>query len=478
MILIINSAGLNTEQYRIIKHSKELPLGSAIIVGGLRQSGYRVAHRDLRNMVSPYLAKQLELDDFRQYLDKDLKTPLMREYLTRSLDSLPDLNEVKLIGISVFSHINYYYALALSKEIHQHFPKIPICLGGAFITLKDIEIQPYIRFLVKGNGTGPIRHLASHFVHGTPLNLNLSGLRYLENDRMAGFGICQEEADVEEIPDFSDLNLEKYLFDSSKPGKKYLKVPYRTSIGCPRMCTFCTTRLVDPVLRFKSPEKVVSEIKQLGGLYENVLLRFTDAAINNSSQYIGRIMDILIGENYRFSWRAFAKIHDMSRELLEKFARTGCNSLVWGIESASPRLIKLFNKGFEIEAAEDLIKYASFLGIKSVLYLIVNAPGEELADLDLYELFIRRMGVDKNISFDIFDFLLEEGSLFHSYPEKYGIEILGRNQKDDFTVRENIQWKEISLSREEFERKQQRHLERKLELMKIRHEVLDSMETR
>lgn len=464
MILIINSAGIYDESNKIAKYARELPNSSAVIVGGLRKQGYPVVHKDLRNLVSPFLPQQLAANDFFEFLKSGRKTPLMEDYLSHSLEVLPNLEDVKLIGISVFSHVNYLYTLALAKEINQRFPQIPICLGGPFVTIRELEIEPYIRFVIKGNGTGPIRHLAAHFLNNSPLDENFPGFWRNSNGKTTGNGINQEPADMEELPDFSDLNLDSYLFDLPS-GKKQLKIPYRTSLGCANRCSFCTGRLVDSKLRFKSVEKTVREIKALNSLHENVMIRFTDASINNEPGIISEIMDSFIRENYRFPWRAFAKMNHMTDELLEKFAQTGCESLIWGIEHASPHMIEVFNKKYDIQAAEKIIAKASSLEIENVIYFIFNGPGETDADVEINERFIKKWGSYPNVSFDLFNFYLEEGSLFYKHPERYGIEILERNQKDDYTVRENIRWKETGLSLEEFKAKQQRHYEKKMELL-------------
>lgn len=465
MILIINSAGTYDEKNSIEKNSRELPNGSAVVVGGLRKQGFKVMHKDLRNLVSPCLSQQLTKSDFDAFLKHDQRTPMMNEYLSLAFSVLPDLAQVKLLGFSVFSHINYLYALALAKEIHNLHPSLQICMGGAFITIRIKNIPPFINYIIKGNGTGPLVHLANHCIHQHPLNNNFPGIWHVQDGKLIENGINQEAADLEALPDYSDFDLDRYLFDMPNSSQKYLKVPYRTSLGCTNSCSFCTGKLVDPSLRFKSVDKVVSEIKTLNSLHENVLIRFSDASINNSSKIISHVMDAFIKDNYKFKWRAFAKIHDMNDELLEKFARTGCESLIWGIENASPHMIEVFNKRFDINVAEKIINKASSLGIQSVIYLIFNGPNETYEDLLINETFINKMFPAEHVTFDLFDFYLEEGSPFHRFPEKYGIEILERENQDDFTIRENIRWKEANLSWEEFDVKQRMHYEKKLSLM-------------
>ena len=465
MILIINSAGVRGTQSRVIeRQSKYLPYASAIIVALLRKNGFNVMHKDLRNSVTPILSSQFSFNDFEKWLDLDSKTPLMKEYLARSFDVLPDLASVRMVGISIFTHNNFSYALSLAKEIKKIHPNIPICFGGCYITIKNLTIPDYVDFFVKGSGGEPICHLADHFINGAPLDNTIVGLSYIEEGKIINNGRNQEPAEREEMPDFSDLDLNRYLrniprevlrsdIDSTD---KILTVPYRTSLGCYGRCSFCTGKLVDR-LRFKSVEKVVEEIKATNSLHENVLIRFCDSSINNNPKIISTVFDNLMEDNFKFNWNAYVKANNIDFELLEKSAKTGCNLLAWGLESASPHMINVYNKRFDPLNAEKYIKKAAALGIKNVIFIMFGGPGENSDDLILTEKFVRRLIKNKNVSFQFFGFALEEGSEIHANPENFGIEITGRPRSKNYTEREQIKWREIGLSAKEFEKKQKIH---------------------
>ena len=469
MILIINSAGVRGIYSRVIdRQSRYLPYASSVIVARLRKNGFPVIHKDLRNSITPILSRQLCFNDFEKWLNSDIKTPSMKEYLARSFDVFPDLAIVRMVGFSIFTHNNYFYALSLAKEIKKLDADIPICFGGCYITIKNLDIPQYVDFYIKGNGGEPICHLANHFINGKPLDKNIPGLSYIENRKTINNDKNQEPAELEELPDFSDLDLNRYLRNIPKEvlrsnldsNDKFLIVPYRTSLGCYGNCTFCTGRLIDR-LRFKSVKKVVEEIKALNSLHQNVLIRFCDSSINNNPKIISKVLDNLIEDNFKFHWNAYVNVNNMSFELLEKFAKTGCNLLAWGVESASPHMINVYNKRFDPLDAQNYIEKAAALGIKNVIFIMFNGPGENTEDLVTTEKFVRRFLKNKNVFFKFFTFALEEGSEIHINPKKYGIEINGRPEKNNYTKRELIKWKQIGLSTEDFEKKQERHSRRR-----------------
>jgi len=468
-ILIINAAGVRGSQTEIVeRQTKYLPYSTAVIVARLRKEGFKAAHRDLRNTVTPALPAQLTFEDFEEWLIHHEKTRRMAHLLGMSVDLLPDLSTVGLIGISVFTHNNYPYALALAKEIKGLRPEIPICLGGCFVTIKNLDIPDDVDFLVKGNGGDPICHLARHFIRGAPFAHDTPGLVYSNNGRITDNGRNQESPESEDLPDFSDLDLNQYvrkiprrvLRSDIDATRDILIVPYRASLGCRGKCSFCTGRLVDR-LGSKSVQKVLGEIKQLIGLHENILIRFCDSSINNNPKMIEDLCDALIREGIRFNWNGYVKASNITNGLLEKFARTGCNLLAWGLENASPRMIRVFHKKFDPDRAAGHIQKAAALGIQNVIFLILNGPGERMEDLDHTETFVRRLLRFPNVTFQFGEFILEEGSEIYANPETFGIEILSRPQKNDYTRREKIRWKEAGLAPEVFKEKQRRRTQRR-----------------
>jgi radical SAM superfamily enzyme YgiQ (UPF0313 family) len=462
MILLINSAGISEEKSYAARriNSRILPYPSAVIVAHLRKRGFRVVHRDLRNSVSPRMSSQLPYHEFVEWLESGRETTLMKEFMERAFMELPDLNAVKMVGFSIFHFRNYLYALALAKKIKALHPDLPICFGGAFVTIRKLEIPSYVDFYIRGNGGGPICHLADHCVGGLALDEELAGLCYIKSGQLIDNGRNQEAADLEEMPDYSDLDLERYLTENLwEKNEKVLFVPYRTSLGCSNQCSFCTGRLVDG-LRFKNADKVVQEIKTLKKIHDKAVISFADSSLNNNPRVLSGILDKLAEQGVDIKWFAYVNVKNMSFELLEKFASRGCISLYWGLESISRDMIGVFNKNYDAADAEAYLRKASALGIKNQASIIFNGPGEKIGDIVAIERFVGRLLREKNVIFRFYKFFLEEGTLMQKYPERFNIEILDRPGKDDYTRRESIRWKDAGLSPEAFEKKQAHHAER------------------
>jgi len=438
-----------------------LPLTTGVITAHLRKAGFRVRHCDLFHKVSYSSTSRLAEDDFAAWLIHDKKTPLMEEYLHQSFIHLPPgMEEIKLIGISVKSFIQYPYALSLAKEINIRFPHIPICMGGCYVTLSHHNYPPYISYIVKGNGGRPICHLAGHIINGSPYNPNFPGLYKISPSRPPRDKKNNDPIDSEEFPDFSDLNLADYLtyqlnflLPDDTPHRPYLVFEYRTSMGCSNKCTFCSARKVDR-LEFKGVGKVIAELKQFESLArdysDKLFLTFVDMSLNNHPAYINEIMDGIIENHIDIRWYSFAKVHHMSPELLEKFYRAGCRALFWGIEAATPRMLKIFNKRSTPEEAEKCILKAVELKIVSMLSMIYNAPGETDQDFEELLNFTERMSRYKPYAaVRLAEFRILENSEFWNHPAKFNIEVVKRNQYPDSIIPPTYEWREAGVDWDE-----------------------------
>lgn len=472
MILLLNSAGIHQELGRdsLEQHQTLLPYGPAILVNTLKQSGFPSVFKDLRNLVSPTLSRQVEPTDFEKYFLDGEVSPLLQEFFDKAFAVIPEIEKVTLIAISVFCYLNYPYALVLAREIKNRYPKVKIILGGAFISVKNLEIPHYVDFYVKGCGAKPLIHLAEHIINQSPFKKDFPGIAFQENGRWICNSTNHEPAEDELLPDYSNLNLEAYTVENvkvlSKEAGKVLIVPYRTSKGCANNCSFCSGRF-DSKLSFKSTEKVIRELMALKAMAANVFIRFTDASINNHPQKINEILDKMVEANLNLPWWGYVKVNGVNQEFLEKAAKSRCKILCWGVEHFSQHMLEIFNKRYKVEDAIQYIALAAKNGIECQVAVILNGPSETRADLKILEKNIRRFLKFPNVIFRIYSFLLEEGTGIYNNPEKYNIEILADTWTFYNMSGRQIEWKEKGLSIEAFKQKQNYHFKKYIELKNL-----------
>ena len=137
-------------------------------------------------------------------------------------------------------------------------------------------------------------------------------------------------------------------------------LPIQGSRGCTFKCTFCAeTRLY----RYKSPEKIIEQMKHMidkTGIYK---FWFTDSLINGSMKLFSKFIEELECEikNGRLpdniEWGGHFRTHKkLDGDLLSRANNAGLNHMNVGFESGVPKILGLMEKGQLPEQISDFLK--------------------------------------------------------------------------------------------------------------------------
>jgi radical SAM superfamily enzyme YgiQ (UPF0313 family) len=66
----------------------------------------------------------------------------------------------------------------------------------------------------------------------------------------------------------------------------------------------------------------------------------------------------------------------------------GCKAIFFGIESASPKVLKLIRKDVDIDHAKEIVKLTEKIGIRTHCSFIIGLPGETIESLNEINNFI------------------------------------------------------------------------------------------
>ena len=171
---------------------------------------------------------------------------------------------------------------------------------------------------------------------------------------------------------------------SKKPGwggalKEKFYMPILTSRGCPHSCSFCGNRLfLGSRFRARSPENVVAEISFLNKEFRAKEFHIFDAVFNHNLDRAKAICRLIIesGLDISLSFPHGLRADMMDEELLVLLKRAGTYKLVYGIETASPRLQKETQKNLDLDRARRIIKDTSRQGIIVGGYFMLGFSGE------------------------------------------------------------------------------------------------------
>jgi radical SAM superfamily enzyme YgiQ (UPF0313 family) len=139
---------------------------------------------------------------------------------------------------------------------------------------------------------------------------------------------------------------------------------------------------------------------------------------------LSELVDLFIKNKLNFfQWGGQARIRDgMDFSFLKKMREAGFSFVSYGLESASPRIVKMMGKNFDVNLAENVIRDTSRAGIRSTVNIIVGFPGEKREDIAITLRFLQR-----NIEFidDIYihTLVLLPSSILYRNKEKFGIAV-------------------------------------------------------
>jgi len=133
------------------------------------------------------------------------------------------------------------------------------------------------------------------------------------------------------------------------------------------------------------------------------------------------LCDLIVKNNIRINWSAQASIRKgMTRDFLMKLKEAGCHTLMYGIESGSNKILKLMNKQFTAELAEEVMRNTYEAGIQANFNIIIGFPGEtEIEFQESVDFVKRNLEFSQIIALNVLS--ISKGSDLDINKDKWGI---------------------------------------------------------
>jgi radical SAM superfamily enzyme YgiQ (UPF0313 family) len=307
---------------------------------------------------------------------------LLDEMLRQILDHKPDI-----VAFSIVYSSQAFCAYALIKELKKK--GIKTVIGGPCVNEKLIEVAD------------------------SSLRNELELLEYIKGEK-----VDHNKLNFKTIPDFSIYPLEDYFVPE-------IVIPIRTSAGCYyKQCTFCTHH--SNVNYFEFP---LENIKQ-------TIIKSKQKHFFIIDDMISKKRLIEIAEMIRplnVSWTCQLRpTKDLDYQTLKTLRESGLKVLMWGVESASDRILKLIKKGTNIKDIKQVLNDSHKAGIKNILYIIFGFPTETKEEfLETINFMKENSESIDLISTSIFG--LQKGTYIYEHPEEFSIKEI---QEEERTVLE------------------------------------------
>ena len=325
-----------------------------------------------------------ELNYFAQ--DRNLIEKLMLELLERKLQEVkPDW-----VGISVPFPGNLLAGLKCAKYIKAKYEGVKIVMGGGYVNtelrqMTDTGIFRYVDYITFDDGELPIRRL-------------IEGGELLRTAYLKDGKVEFAQMDVQENEKFCDLpapmtrglDLGKYIdfVDTTNPMHRLWSDGRWNKMmlahGCYwAKCAFCDTCL-DYIGRFEACDVkiIVDRMEAMIAETGNTGFHFVDEAAppallrKLAEEILERKLVVTYWTNVRFD-------KTYTAELCYLLAKSGCIAVSGGLEVASPRVLKLINKGVTIESATECMRNLAENGIMVHTYLMYGFPTQ--TEKELYD---------------------------------------------------------------------------------------------
>jgi len=248
-----------------------------------------------------------------------------------------------------------------------------------------------------------------------------------------GFPLPRREGGQGEglLPDFDGLPIGRYL-------AAYPVLPLLTAHGCYHGdCAFCNVGYGrGGHFRPLRPAQVVEQMVALQRKYGVRHIFFADEAMTPHSM---REMSALLDARYR---AGIAPIHwcgcmrfekAITPALLESMSRAGCRMLLFGLETASERMIALMDKGTRRETMSRILRESAAAGIWNHTFFFFGFPTETLEDAQETVNFVYAHG-DVIHSASPGEFVLERYSPVHRAPQKFGVRRIIERPEQDLAI--------------------------------------------
>lgn len=338
------------------------------------------------------------------------KTPTYIDEVTlKLLHQKIEVQQPKLVCISVPFPGNLYSAFRCAQFVKQKYPGVKLIMGGGFPntelrSLKDIRVFEFFDFITLDDGELPVEILHSTIIDPSEKNPNYKAYKrtlLLEKGEVF-YNNFSLRSDYKQLdvgtPDYSDLLLDKYIsvIEIANPMHSLWSDGRWNKLtmahGCYwGKCTFCDISLdyiknYEPIAAGVLVDRMQQQIEQTGEKGFHFVDEAAPPALMRevALEIIRRKLVVTWWTNIRFE-KSFTK------DLCLLLKASGCIAVSGGLEVASDRLLKLIDKGVTVEQVAKVNRNFTDAGIMVHAYLMYGYPTQTVQEtIDSLEM-VRQM---------------------------------------------------------------------------------------
>lgn len=295
-------------------------------------------------------------------------------------------NKPDLVGFSSYD-MNYSFIVDAAVFIKELSPRTKIIVGGhhASLASEDYMECPAIDYVCLGEGESVLSDLMDALESGEDVSSRqIKGLCLKAAD---GQPVCLKPRELTENLDLLPV-IDRSIVDRQQREIDYL--PVLVGKGCHFNCTYCANSNMKNLypnhhkyVRYRSPEKIIDEIKECRKAYTFGSVYFYDDIFAFDYEWLKRFGSLYTKEFPDLPFHCLLRPEIATNEKVLTLLRdSGCRSISMGVESGSEKFRKLL-LGRKM-SNEVILKAASLIRKQKMdlcIYMMVGLPDESLLDM-------------------------------------------------------------------------------------------------
>ena len=315
-----------------------------------------------------YVAALMEKEGVKvDLIDMDAERLSYQETLDRLLKFAPDV-----IGFTTTTS-SFHPVLKWINQF-KNDTGIPVIIGGEHVRLYPFETMSHeaIDFCIIGEAEVPLPEFIRAFRDKAPFD-GIKSLGFRKNGVLVIDRTLQTIDNIDDVPLPAHHLIKNELYENILTRKKNFTAMISTR-GCPFRCAFCCQN--QQKYRTRSPLSFVDEIELNLNKYGIRDFDIYDSTFTANRKRVIGICDEIIRRGLKVGFTVRSRVDVVNREMIDSLKAAGCHTIMYGIESSSPEILKRMNKGISTERAEEIVVYTNKKGIETLGFFMLGFPGE------------------------------------------------------------------------------------------------------
>ncbi len=267
-------------------------------------------------------------------------------------------------------------SMRIIRDIHRHFPGLPIVVGGPLTVPAGQEIlehYPSVTYVIRGEADISLPYL-QEVLQGKRLHGTVPNLLYRYPDGAIGQtpGLFVSDLRSFVMPAISS---DLYHVRGEREGLRTVTID--SGRGCNNQCLYCVVPVHQGGRRERTPQQIVDQM--VDAYREQAVRYFRLGGPNTSPELLEGIATELLKRGLSgFTWTAFTDIVDIKEDVIRKASRAGLAALFLGIESTDHGFQRVFTPRKYVPYAKivESVLMMKRYGLFVTGSFIVGYPGE------------------------------------------------------------------------------------------------------